>query len=159
MIQEVNVHIGEVKIGKDGEVLKTILGSCVGIALVWRDKKISGLAHCLLPDIIPASQPHTIGRFVETAIPGLLHQMEVPPSKYHEIEAIVAGGGNMTNPRVCNRNTLVGTANANLAKKMLGKLGIKIIHEDTGGEEGRKLIVNSATGEFRVEIIPRIIAI
>ena len=34
-----DVHIGEVKIAKNGEVLKAILGSCVGIGIIWKEKK------------------------------------------------------------------------------------------------------------------------
>lgn len=159
MSQEVNVHIGEIKIGKDGEVLKTILGSCVGIAILWPAQKSCGLAHCLLPEIIPSSGANTAGRFVEKAIPNLLQMLEVPPSKYSELQAIVVGGGNMTNPRVCNPTSLVGVANTKRAKEMLASLGIKIIHEEIGGEEGRRLIVASDTGDYKVEVIPRIIAV
>jgi len=159
MLTEVNVHIGEIKMATEGQVLKTLLGSCVGIGFLWRSQKTYGLAHCLLPEIIPSAKTHTEGRFVEKAIPNLLQMMDVPPSKYHEIEALIVGGGNMTNPRVCNPNTLVGSANTKLAKEILTKLGIKILHEETGGEEGRKLTIFCNSGTYHIEVIPRIIAV
>jgi len=159
MSQEVNVHIGEIKVGFDGEILKTLLGSCVGIAILWREKKRCGLAHCLLPEIIPTSAAMTAGRFVEKAIPNILQMLEVPPSKYNELQALVVGGGNMTNPRVCNPTSLVGVANSQRAMEILAKLGIPVIHEDTGGEEGRRLMIASDTGDYKIEIIPRIIAV
>ena len=35
----IDVKIGEIKIAKKGEILKTILGSCVCIGIIWKEKK------------------------------------------------------------------------------------------------------------------------
>lgn len=156
---EINVHMGEIKIGREGQVLKTLLGSCVGIGIFWKAQKIYGLAHCLLPEIIQSGRFHTEGRFVEQAIPNLFQMMHIPPEKYSEIEAVVVGGGNMTNPKVCSPSSLVGFANTKLAKEMLNKMGIRIVHEEIGGEEGRKLFINCSSGEYKIEVIPRLIAV
>jgi chemotaxis protein CheD len=37
-------------IGSGDDVLRATLGSCVGIGLLWRERAIYGLAHCLLPE-------------------------------------------------------------------------------------------------------------
>ena len=39
-LKEINVHIGEIKVAKNGAILKTILGSCVGICFIWKKKGI-----------------------------------------------------------------------------------------------------------------------
>lgn len=150
----INVHIGQIKIARKDETLKAILGSCIGIGLMWRRKNVCGLAHCLLP--INPSPSFTIdGRHVSQAVPSMLALMKIRPENYSEIEAIVAGGGNMTNP---NRSTeeLVGSLNAKVAISELGKLSIKILNLDIGGNEGRQIIVNSADFSYKVEKIPRI---
>lgn len=153
--KEHQVHIGQVKIGGEGEVLKSLFGSCVGIAFIWKSKKICGLAHCLLPETLtPGSEIN--GRFVNQAIPSLLQLMQVLPSQYSEIEAIVVGGGNMTAPGHIHPETLVGSINAIVAKKMLQTLKIKVIHEDVGGDEGRKILIDCGDGSFRVQRIPRL---
>ncbi|MBX3041147.1 MAG: chemotaxis protein CheD, partial [Bdellovibrionaceae bacterium] len=92
-----DVHIGEVKVARNGETLKAILGSCVGIGLIWRRRGLCGLAHCLLPKSpVPT---FVIGaRFVDQAFPSLLALLKAHPEDYPELELILVGGGNMTNP-------------------------------------------------------------
>lgn len=151
----INVHIGEVKIAKKGELLQAILGSCVGIGIIWKKNRICGLAHCLLPsNDVPTF--NIGGRFVTQAIPSLIALMKIKPENIEEIAAVVAGGGNMTNPGASDPTDLVGSKNFETAILELGKLGIRIVHSESGGEEGRKIFVSSLDFSFRVEKIPRI---
>ncbi|WP_175772532.1 hypothetical protein [Paraburkholderia phenazinium] len=48
--REIQVHMCAIGIGQGHDVLRATLGSCVGIGLLWRERAIYGLAHCLLPD-------------------------------------------------------------------------------------------------------------
>lgn len=48
--REIQVHMCAIGIGGGEDVLRTTLGSCVGIGLLWRARGIYGLAHCLLPE-------------------------------------------------------------------------------------------------------------
>ena len=50
MSREYHVKIGELRRGRTGEVLKTTLGSCVGIAILWKARGRYALAHCLLAE-------------------------------------------------------------------------------------------------------------
>ena len=45
----VTVKMAEMDVVTDGWSLKTILGSCVGIILSDPDRRVSGLAHIMLP--------------------------------------------------------------------------------------------------------------
>lgn len=154
---ELNVHIGQVHIGRNGDVLKALLGSCVGIALLWKSRKVCGLAHCLLP-VAPTKLTTIGGRFVSQAIPSLLALMHVQPEEYSDIQAVVAGGGNMTNPQSINPSELIGSVNARTAINLLNELRIPVIHQDLGGEEGRRIVVFCSSGEYVIERIPRLIA-
>lgn len=156
MKKEINVHIGEVKIAKNGETLKTILGSCVGIGFIWKKNSMSGLAHCLLAES-PTKTFSIGGRFVDQAIPSLIALMKIRPEDLSDIEVIVAGGGNMTQPGAKNIDALVGSNNFTVALRELKKLGIKPICIDRAEEEGRKIVINSADGTFEIEPIPRIV--
>lgn len=153
-MKEINVHIGEVKIAKQGEVLKAILGSCVGIGLIWKSKNICGLAHCLLPE---AEQQSFIisGRFVNQAIPSMMVLMKIRPENINEIEAVIAGGGNMTSAIDTDPSELVGSANFKVAMAELKKFGIRLVYSESGGQEGRKIFINNADCTYRVEKIPR----
>jgi chemotaxis receptor (MCP) glutamine deamidase CheD len=44
-----------------------------------------------------------------------------------------------------------------MAEKELKKLGIRLVHAESGGEEGRKIFINASDCSFRIEKIPRIV--
>jgi chemotaxis protein CheD len=149
-----DVHIGQLKIAKNGEVLKAILGSCVGIGIIWKSKGICGLAHCLLPES-PNETPVIGARFVDQAIRSLISTMEIQPADLASISVIVVGGGNMTNPSKKN-SELVGTKNFNEALKEAKKQGLKVVFAKGGGKMGRQIFLDSSNFSYRVEEIPRI---
>jgi chemotaxis protein CheD len=154
-VKEINAHIGEVKIAKNGETLKAILGSCVGIGLICRKKNIVGLAHCLLPESFHPSFAIG-GRFVDQAIPSLLLLMKLKVDDYPHIEAVLAGGANMTRSSPTPHERLIGDANAELAVKILKTLGIRVIYQDLGGDEGRRIVINGTDFSHEIKKIPRI---
>lgn len=154
-MKEINVHIGEVKVARKGETLKTILGSCVGIAFIWKKKNICGLAHCLLSES-PEKTFAIGGRFVDQAIPSLIALMRIRSEDMPEIEVIIAGGGNMTQPGAKNPDALVGSLNFTVAERELKRLGLKPSRIDRAGEEGRKITINSKECTYLIECIPRL---
>ncbi|MBO9665369.1 MAG: chemotaxis protein CheD [Bdellovibrio sp.] len=151
---EHHVKIGQIKTARSGEVLKTVLGSCVGIALIWKCKGIFALAHCLLPECINQRQTGD-ARYVSETIPRMLEQMGATPSDASEIVAVVAGGGQMMDVEKPYVKFIVGTENLKMAKKHLDKFGIKVIAFEPGGESGTKMRLDTETGSFEIEKIPR----
>lgn len=141
---DIHVKIAEVKIGKNGDILKATLGSCVGIAFLWKAKAVFGLAHCLLPE---ANTPTTLigAKYVSQAVPSLMAILKIKPENVKEIEVHIAGGGNMM-PQLSRSNTdHIGIQNIAAAKKYLEMYGFKIRSADTGGEEGRQIILDCTT--------------
>lgn len=153
-MKTVNVHIGEIKIAKNGEVLKTILGSCVGIGFIWKKKNLCGLAHCLLPET-PIKTFAIGGRYVDQAIPSLIALMKIREENISEIEVVLAGGGNMTSAAE-KADELVGSYNIKTALRELQQRGFRIQQSRIGGNEGRKMTIFAADGTYLVESIPRI---
>ncbi len=156
MRKTVNVHIGEVKIAKNGELLKAILGSCVGIGIIWKEKQICGLAHCLLPES-PEKTFEIGARFVDQAIRSLVAMMKIRPEDVKSVDVVIVGGGNMTSPGATNASKLVGENNFSVALREAKALGLHIVHSDGGGEAGRKIFVDAADYSYWVEKIPRIV--
>lgn len=153
--QILNVHIGEIKIAKNGETLKAILGSCVGIGFIWKKKGICGLAHCLLPEN-PERSFSISGRYVDQAIASLFAMMKIGPKDIEEIEVLFVGGGNMTNPNATDNSKLVGSQNLLIAERELKRKGMNIVFYEQADCQGRKVSIDSSTGTYRVEIIPRL---
>lgn len=154
----VHVSIGEVKTGKDQDILMASLGSCVGVGFIWKRKNLFGLAHCLLPEA-PADATNLdliAGRYVSQAVPSLMKLMKIERKNRGEIDAVLAGGGNMTAPRNSNPNNLIGTLNVLAAEKYLKQVGIQVVAKELGGETGRKIYIFCETGEFEIRKISRI---
>lgn len=146
---EIHVKIGEVKVGRSGDVLKATLGSCVGIAFLWKEKDIFGLAHCLLPEAYEPSS--TIGaKFVSQAVPSLIALLKIKQENIGDIEVHIAGGGNMMAQLARPNVDHVGALNAEAAKKCLLQYGFKIKSADLGGDEGRQIYVDCARSSVNV---------
>lgn len=150
-----DVHIGEIKIAKHGELLKAILGSCVGIGVIWKEQQICGLAHCLLPE--SPVQTYAIGaRFVDQAVRSLVAMMKIKPDSSAHVKVVIVGGGNMTNPKAANNSDLVGGTNFKVALREAKKHNLNVIYSESGGNEGRKIIVDASDYSYRIEKLPRI---
>ena len=151
----INVHIGEVKTGAGNVELQTILGSCIGIGFLWKKRGVYGLAHCLLSKS-PDQDFEIGGRYVDQAICSLTQLMSI--TDFRDIRAVVAGGANMTRREPGQTSKLVGHLNAQAALSIMAEQNIIVVHQETGGTEGRKMSIHCDTGEFQVRRIPRIAA-
>lgn len=151
----VSVLMGEAAIAAAPARVRTILGSCVGIALWDRTSKIGGIAHVVLPD--SRGQTQLPGKFADTAVPHMLALIAKAGGKRATITARIAGGANMF--KVVSSNN-VGEMNQEAVKRILREHGIPIHFEDLGGEKGRRMTLDTSTGEVVIEIpgerIPRV---
>jgi chemotaxis protein CheD len=140
--------------GSDRDVLRATLGSCVGIALMWRERGIYGLAHCLLPDA--QDRPERVGaKYVTQAIPSLLTLMQVQRASHHALEAVLAGGANMVHYVRRPTHAPIGEQNVRTAQQLLERLGVRVVHTDVGGECGRQLLIDCHEHAFVVKKIAR----
>ncbi|MFK7928525.1 MAG: chemotaxis protein CheD [Myxococcota bacterium] len=135
-----------VKMG-DGHVaaapwrIETVLGSCLGIALVWRRQAIYGMAHVVLPRCTNPDDPRKT-RYGDTAVPYLLETMGVPRSQWKDVRAVLAGGSQIFQ----EGKTHVGASNDESVRASLRSHRIRVIGEDTGGTTPRRLVINTSTG-------------
>lgn len=148
-MKEQHVRIGEVKVTRKGEYLKATLGSCVGIAFYWRDRKCGGLAHCLLPN--SPTEVNDIGaKYVNQAVHSLIILMKIKPENFKEIEVTVAGGGNMMGQLSKTNLSQVGKENAKAVLAVLSKLGFKIKHSDLQSNYGRVIELDCSDGSVNI---------
>lgn len=145
--------MGQLKIGASSEQLQAVLGSCVGIAFIWRKGGCCGLAHCLLPEApeparsrAPAGPP--AARYVSEAVPSLLRMMGAHEADYPDIEVILAGGANMLNGR--SSRLQVGQQNVAAAQKYLRQHGLNVRYCRLGGRQGRTMLIDCAQQTFVV---------
>lgn len=144
MMNEISVKIGEIKIASAEQNIKAILGSCVGIALIWKNKNIKALAHCLLPqapkDSLDLQNSH--GKYVSSAIPKMIEMLDIPTSKFSELEVHLAGGANMLGQFSKINRDHIGQQNAEAAIHFLKLHGLKIESTHLGGVQGRQIYIH-----------------
>lgn len=150
------VQIGEVRVGRPGQTLNAILGSCIGLGFLHPERRIYGLAHALLGQSRGETTPGG-GRHVDQAIDTLLREMAVTDAQERRgLRVFLAGGANMTLPAGTPPERLVGSINATFARAALREAGLRILRDDTGGEYGRRVTIDCDTGEFTINPIPRL---
>lgn len=152
---EHHVKIGQIKTGSTGDVLKTVLGSCVGIAFLMPELNRYALAHCLLPEA-PKGNKNEGAKYVDQAIPNLIKALEISPDEYSTVQVVIAGGGHMLDVEKKFTKYIVGEANLQAAQNILKKLKIKILLIEPGLECGTRMSVDCTTGEFEIEKIKRV---
>ena len=146
-----HVLSGQMQIGQGEQVLTALLGSCVGIGMIWRKQGRCGLAHCFLPDGVEAGEGSA--RYVSAAVPGLLAMMGVRREQYNEVDVVIAGGARMLNLRPVGG--AVGTRNIEAARSHLSLRGLQVRFQDVGGSQGRRLSIDCDQQTFSVVRIAR----
>lgn len=146
----IRVGISEFTVAKAPSKLVTIgLGSCIGIAIYDKSRKIGGLSHILLPDSHFFSKVDKPEKFADLALPLMVDEI-VAITGSRDLEAKIAGGASMFNQGNDNQIEGIGQKNIKAVIELLNKMNIPIIGSDTGGNQGRTMTVDLI--DFKVTI-------
>jgi chemotaxis protein CheD len=138
--------------GEEAAVLKTTLGSCVGVFLLDSRRRVAGLAHIMLPTSIPRDP--VVGKYADTAIPTLVRKMEERGCDRRAMRASLVGGARMFDTGTNGKGlSAIGDLNVAASKKILASLGIPVVFEETGGAQGRTVRYDSREGEPQIHLL------
>jgi len=147
------VRISDFAIGRAPAVLVTQgIGSCVAVCLYEKEQKLGALAHIMLPKTIKIT---TDGdkvnplRFVNTALPIVIKELEKEGAVKEGLSAKLVGGAHMFRVLGSAEDDL-GAKNIKAAEELLAGVGIKIDNEEVGGNVGRSLEFDLETGVVNV---------
>ena len=143
-----SVRMGELAVAMNDGVLRTLLGSCIGLALYDRKAKVGGLAHIVMPKSRSEDDPR--GKFVDTAIPALKRDMEMLAGGPLDLTARIAGGANMFETNVTRT---VGLQNLEATEQLLDELRIPIVGRHCGGKQGRRMSLDTTSGIITIDIV------
>ncbi|KNF08839.1 putative chemoreceptor glutamine deamidase CheD [Gottschalkia purinilytica] len=150
----IKVGMADYKTTKSPGILVTLgLGSCVGIALYDRNTKIAGLAHIMLPSSLEIKNNSNKAKFADTAINELIKEMISLGATKRNIVAKLAGGSQMFSFSSKNDILRIGERNVQASKNGILEHKIPIISEDTGGNFGRTIELNSQDGSLLIKTI------
>ncbi len=131
----INVGVAQIRFASSPAVLRTILGSCVGVCVYDRIKKIGGMAHILLPN--RPGDNSNLEKYADSAVQILVQKLIKDGAKKEFLSAKIAGGASMFKFGTNITLGQIGDRNIEQTKIELQKLGVPILIEDVGGSVGR----------------------
>lgn len=144
------VGIGDCAIARSPVKIKTSgLGSCLGITLYDRQKKIGGLLHTMLPNIKDGTIKDNPVKFTDAGIEYLVDKIIKRGSSIEKLEAKIVGGAGMFE----NSRLNIGERNIKSARETMKKLGVEVIAEDTGKNYGRTVIFDTLNGDLLIKTV------
>ncbi len=136
----INVGIADIQIGKGTDILRTTLGSCIGIVFYNPETKVGAISHIMLAkDSTGKDALKTPFKYGETALPALVKTMHDAGSPLGTFFARIFGGASMFKGINSNFLQNIGEANIVFVKKFLETNKIPLIIEDVAGNEGRTI--------------------
>ena len=124
--------------------ISTIVGSGVAVCIWDSVHKIGGANHFMLPEG-PESGDNA-ARYGNVANPTLLQKMLDLGAERRNLEAKIFGGS-VSRIDFGGGGEQLGERNVQTAEKFLRLNGIRIVHMETGGVHGRKLVFQTDDGK------------
>jgi chemotaxis protein CheD len=151
---------GEVYLARKPTMIRTILGSCVGVTF-WSSRLGCGaLCHALLPRC-PKSLRSGLAladgyRFVDFSIRDLARQFDKLGVLRGEVEVKLFGGSDVLpiNGGV-TRPATVGRQNCDVAVEVVEAEGLRLAASSLGGRRGRHIQFDTRTGEVLLRWLSR----
>ncbi|MDR3449170.1 MAG: chemoreceptor glutamine deamidase CheD [Alphaproteobacteria bacterium] len=152
-------HVSVVKIfsgdwhvsAKGGEMLATILGSCVSACIRDPVAGVGGMNHFLLPgDDAGDARVSDSARYGVFAMESLINGILSAGGRKDRFEIKVFGGGN-----VINNSARIGSKNAQFIRDFLKREGYRLASEDLEGEHPRRLHYYPDTGRVMMRQLKR----
>ena len=149
------LHTGDCYIGVQPTMVTTVLGSCVAVTMFSPQRNIGAICHAFLPDSKrisvrgPDPQPC---RFVDTAVETMLSSMSRLGADLDQLEVKIIGGASGLGGGPRGRGVFdMGARNVEMAEQVLGGRGVKVLDSHVGGNQGRKVVFITNTGEIWVK--------
>jgi len=144
---------GEFYVTMNGELITTVLGSCVSACIRDTSTGIGGMNHFMLPADISrdakawSNTPvNAQTRYGNIAMERLINVILAGGGKRQNLEIKLFGGG-----KVLQIDTDIGGKNIDFVKHYLDTEGLAIAAEDVGGNKPRKIQYFPNTGRARVK--------
>jgi len=155
ILPDLNLQPGELYLARGPAILRTILGSCVGVTFRCARLGAGALCHGVLPRSPQVSSLAEGHRYVDFSIRYLAQQFDALGAGRDELEIKLFGGADVLPPIGCktsraagglNRST-VGALNCRAALEVLAEEGLRVSASDLGGVRGRRIHFHTGTGE------------
>ncbi len=141
------LYSGAIHVATEPCNISTVLGTCISVCLWDEQLRYGGMNHFLLPlwDGSGLASP----RYGNVAVMRLIEDLEAAGAKRSRLKAKVFGGKEVGNDR--NALINIGWRNATIAMEELKEANIQVTAMEVGGDYGRKIIFDTATGGVKLK--------
>jgi len=145
------IHPGELYVTNAGELISTVLGSCIAACIRDPGKGIGGMNHFMLPasnnkKFFGSEDLSAATRYGNFAMEHLINSILHFGGSKAKLEIKVFGGG-----KVLAQMTNVGSQNIQFIHDYIHIEGLRVVAEDTGGIHPRKVIYDPISGKVGVK--------
>ena len=147
--QDLTLLAGQLYVGTTARSVRTLLGSCVAVALWCPRYRVGGLCHYLLPSRKHQQGDPLDGRFAEEALHLMVYLMHCYGARPSECEAHLHGGAD-TMPEVGGARFNVGERNIEHGWKLIEHHGFQLVNVDVGDHVPRHVSMDLQSGEVSV---------
>ncbi len=150
--ETISILPGEYYASNKNEIIYTVLGSCVSVALFDNKAKIGGMNHFMLPgsDKNELFYKTLSGRYGINAMELLINAMLKLGAARFRLSAKVFGGSKVLQTTY-QEGFSIAEKNVEFALEFLKIEKIPIISSNTGGEKTRKIVFFSGTGTIYLQ--------
>lgn len=144
------VRIGSVEISNNPTVFDTVLGSCISACLYDPVSKVGGMNHFMLPTSADLHNPVST-RYGVNAMELLINKLMKNGAKRDRLVAKIFGGAHVLNIRESSRG--VPQLNMDFIKQFLTTEHIRIISQDIGGYQPRRILFTNHDGNVYMRML------
>ncbi len=145
----VRINAGEWHVSVSGEVIITVLGSCVSACIADPARALAGMNHFMLPGDAVADEVSGPARWGAFAMEVVLNELLARGAERRRLVAKLFGGSELW-----GAHHRVGTRNVEFARSYLSREGIQVVAEDVGGERPRRVHFRTREQIVRVKRLP-----
>jgi len=158
-LPNVHLRIGEGIVTAGDMLISTVLGSCVSVSFFHAGSGLAGIFHAMLPEHAGYKDAgKTPCKFVDSAILLIYEQFRRRGVANRDMEIKLFGGAfsmGQGGPASARSLVDVGSRNVEVARVMLGRLGLSVSRENVLGDRGRKLVFDTRSGEIWLKMLGR----
>lgn len=156
-----NLHVEHLSIGEciftsRGMFISTVLGSCVAVCFYHKNTGTAAMFHAILPDAGYSRQCSNPCGFVDLAVNSIMARFKGSRIYADALEVKLFGGANTIAQGEGDelRDILdVGKKNVETARRVLADYGLQPRNECVLGMNGRKIVMDTTTGEVWVKFL------
>lgn len=147
MVQGVVVGVADMAIANEsqGRLVTYALGSCIGLSAFDPIARVGGLLHYMLPQPAEQADPKALKPYMyaTTGIPLLWRKLAEAGAQPSRLIVCAAGGAEILEGAA---TMAIGKRNRTMLRKVLWKMSVTLVAEDTGGGTARTMSVDLSKG-------------